>query len=155
MDDSWIPFAVWGATIILVLVAAKAHGRQIRLEREKAGYMSVKFGAKNPPFVEALWKKDRIRFWSWFVAIAATSSAVWYFGPFAVGAEGWGGLPLRVAWAFASAFVFAGMSSFARLLQDTSGDPTWQRRATWSSAGLWIAVGALAGLLFWVWRLPV
>jgi hypothetical protein len=153
VGDLWLPFAVWGATVLLVLVAAKAHGRQIRLEREKAGYRSVDFRAANPPFVEALWRRDRVRFWPWFAILALASGAAWYFGPWRAGSEGLGGLALRVAWSFASAFVFAGMASLARLLGDREGEPAWRRRAVWGSAGWWSGVAALAALLFWLWRL--
>lgn len=153
MSDLWLPFAIWGATIVFVLVAAKAHGRQIRLERERAGFMSVDFRAKNPPFVEALWRRDRRRFWSFFVIVGVLSSATWYFGPFAAGTEGWGGLGLRIAWSFGSAFVFAGLRSFAAYAKGADEGDTAQQRALWVSAGLWICVAALAGLLFWLWRL--
>ncbi|HLE47074.1 MAG TPA: hypothetical protein VI818_02160, partial [Candidatus Thermoplasmatota archaeon] len=39
------------------------HGRQIRLERELHGHWDVEFGKPNAPFVESLWKRDRLRFW--------------------------------------------------------------------------------------------
>jgi len=45
------------------LAAAKTHGRQLRLERELAGYWSVTFGGQNPPFVETLWRRERPIFW--------------------------------------------------------------------------------------------
>src|SRR5262245_176985 len=50
---------------VVFLVAAKLHGRQLRLERERAGYMHVTFGrrAQNPPFVVALWRRERFIFW--------------------------------------------------------------------------------------------
>src|SRR5688500_8313789 len=47
------------------LAAAKTHGRQIRLERQSRGHLDVQFGTgTNPPFVEGLGRRDRIRFWS-------------------------------------------------------------------------------------------
>src|SRR5262245_44097853 len=46
------------------LLAAKAHGRQIRLEREREGHMHVTFGKENHPFVEKLWSRDRKIYWS-------------------------------------------------------------------------------------------
>ncbi|MBI2078923.1 MAG: hypothetical protein HYT80_11235 [Euryarchaeota archaeon] len=56
----WLIFAT---SVGVFVLAAKTHGRQIRLERELHGYMDATFGRENPPFVEALWKRDRIRFW--------------------------------------------------------------------------------------------
>lgn len=59
-------------SLLLFLAAAKTHGRQIRLERELRGHMDIQFGTgTNPPFVEGLWRRDRIRFWSLFAVLAA------------------------------------------------------------------------------------
>ena len=44
------------------LAAAKTHGRQLRLERELAGYLHVTFGGKNPAWVEGLWQRERMYF---------------------------------------------------------------------------------------------
>lgn len=92
-----------------VLVAAKAHGRQVRLEREAAGYHSVQFGGDNPEFVERLWRRDRVRFWG-FVPPAAL----------VLGGVAWaatGGWPLALVaallWAPTAGFFFAGLRSFA------------------------------------------
>jgi hypothetical protein len=62
--------------IALFLVAAKTHGRQLRLEREKAGYHSVNFGGENPPFVESLWNAERWRFWPLTIALALIGALV-------------------------------------------------------------------------------
>lgn len=61
MTDVWT--IALGAAVFLV--AAKVHGRQLRLEREQAGYMHVTFGrgSQNPPFVVALWRRERYIFW--------------------------------------------------------------------------------------------
>jgi hypothetical protein len=56
--------------VVAFLLAAKAHGRQLRLEREKEGILSVTFGGKNPPFVEALWARERWLFWGCTVLLA-------------------------------------------------------------------------------------
>ncbi|MCA1813406.1 MAG: hypothetical protein LC624_05590, partial [Halobacteriales archaeon] len=54
-----------GLAIVLMLVAAKAHGRQIRVERERAGFHDVSFMTDdNPPWVEQLWARDRKGFWA-------------------------------------------------------------------------------------------
>jgi hypothetical protein len=63
-------------SFILFVAAAAWHGRQLRLEREQAGYMQVTFGrGDNPPFVEALWRAERIRFWSLALVLAAGAIA--------------------------------------------------------------------------------
>src|SRR5206468_5677942 len=71
-----LPIFELGLGVALLLLTAKAHGRQIRLERELEGYMEVDFMKDNPPWVEALWRKDRRRFWATLpVAIAVASVA--------------------------------------------------------------------------------
>lgn len=50
--------------VVTFVVAAKAHGRQLRLERELLGYWKVSFGGLNPPFIDALWRRERFAFWS-------------------------------------------------------------------------------------------
>jgi hypothetical protein len=57
------------------LAAAKAHGRQLRIERELAGYFQVRFGGQNPEWVEAFWRRERAYFWGSAVALALTSLA--------------------------------------------------------------------------------
>jgi len=63
MDGSIAAQIIAGAVIFLV--AAKLHGRQLRLEREQAGFREVTFGrgSQNPPFVVALWRRERFIFW--------------------------------------------------------------------------------------------
>jgi hypothetical protein len=62
---------VWLSSVALFLLAAKAHGRELRIEREAAGFPHVVFGAPdNPPFVEALWHRERIYFWALTVGLA-------------------------------------------------------------------------------------
>jgi len=51
------------ASLATFLLAAKAHGRELRLEREAAGILRVVFGGDNPAFVDALWAAERLRFW--------------------------------------------------------------------------------------------
>lgn len=69
MERAWL--ALLGA--VTFVVAAKTHGRGIRLERELAGHWSVVFGGSNPPFVEALWARDRWSFWSTLAVLVAAS----------------------------------------------------------------------------------
>jgi hypothetical protein len=70
----WIEIIAGAA---LFLVTAKLHGRQLRLEREQAGIREVSFGrgAKNDPFVVALWRRERYIFWP---AAAATAVALYF-----------------------------------------------------------------------------
>lgn len=67
------------ASLALILAAAKAHGREVRLAREAAGILQVDFGRDNGPFVNALWRRDRRRYWTLLPALAlAFSSAAWF-----------------------------------------------------------------------------
>ena len=91
-----------------LLAAAKAHGRQVRLEREAQGYHHVEFGGSNPQFVEALWRRDRIRFWSVVPPLAlALGALAWY-------ARGWPlALVAALLWAPIVGFFVAGLRSYA------------------------------------------
>jgi hypothetical protein len=93
----------------LFLVAAKSHGRQLRLEREAAGYSSVSFTAANPPYVEELWRAERVRFWTATLIFAALVLAgLW-------GRERVAFLAVAVAgWAPALSFVVNGLLSARR-----------------------------------------
>lgn len=68
---------------VLFLVAAKLHGRELRLEREARGIREVSFGrgAKNDPFVVALWRRERYIFWPiaavCALALALATSLTW------------------------------------------------------------------------------
>lgn len=91
------------------MAAAKAHGRQVRLEREAAGYHSVQFGGTNAEFVERLWRRDRVRFWSFVLPAAlALGGAAWL---------AWREWPLALLasllWAPTLGFFFAGLWSYA------------------------------------------
>src|SRR5438034_1265042 len=57
-------------SLVTFLASAKAHGRQLRLERELEGYQTVTFRAANPPWVESLWRAERYRFWGFTLALA-------------------------------------------------------------------------------------
>lgn len=118
-----------------LLLAAKAHGRQVRLEREAAGFHEVVFGGDNPDFVETLWRRDRLRFWP-FVAIAALPLAGlgWWIGGPALA------LVAGLLWAPIAGFHFAGLLGLAQ--QRGRGGVTW-----WAAA-IALAVASVAlGLL--------
>lgn len=126
---AWLGAAIG---IPALLLAAKAHGRQIRLEREREGYHSVEFGGTNLPFVEALWRRDRIRYWSVVppVAIALGAGAWWI--------EGWTlALLAALLWAPIVGFHVAGLRSFASTR--LGGFGWWA--AAMLSAGASIAAG--------------
>lgn len=146
---------VLGASVVAFLLAAKAHGRQLRLERELQGYHHVVFGGANPPFVEALWRADRVRYWS-----IAAGVALCVLGLFALArARGWGwpflgGGNGSVAWLVlwgspVTAFLASGLWSLTRFLHAVSEkaegtvDAAWVRDCLRGSAG-WFTVAALA-----------
>src|SRR5688500_3490211 len=86
---------VFGTSLALFLAAAKAHGRELRLERVAQGIESVVFGGTNPAFVEELWRAERLRFWIAAPIAAAVIGAflrsrghAW--GPTVFGAVAWG-----------------------------------------------------------------
>lgn len=102
----------WLAALVGVpalLVAAKAHGRQVRLEREAAGYHSVEFGGSNPEFVERLWRRDRIRFWSIVPLVAIVLGGALFFA-----LRSWALVFVAaLLWAPIVGFFYAGLRSFA------------------------------------------
>ena len=115
-----------------VLLAAKAHGRQVRLEREAQGVFKVDFGGTNPPEVEAIWRRDRRIFWPTMATLSGVLLAAGFFLD---------DLELMVAavpMAFASSFVVAGLASWARL-----------GGAGWASFAWWTAVAAAIALTAW------
>lgn len=152
----------------LLLLAAKSHGRQIRVERERAGFFEVSFGraAANPPWVEALWRGDRWRFWTVFplAAVALATLLVTRSGeadaalPFESDAFApplWALLLVAtLLWAPVASFTFCGLWSYARLLRlrrdPSQGGPKsaaivappaseWWRPALWGSLAYWSA----------------
>lgn len=149
------------ASLALLVLAAKFHGRAVRLVREYEGYLDVDFRRRNPPFVEALWRRDRIRFWSLalvsvalgglLLASGASASLVpeWRAGlrPIALGAFA------LVAWPLACAFVAEGtwltleqalrMRRVAPPKSSPAQDPRWARNAQRGTVLLLLTVGAL------------
>lgn len=123
--------------IVALLLAAKAHGRQLRLEREAAGHFDVVFGGRNPPFVEALWAADRTRFWTAAPLVGlALGAATWIAtdAPRALVAATLGG--------GIAAFALCGALSALRA-------PGADRAARAASALWWGATGASTGLAAW------
>jgi hypothetical protein len=163
----WLILALGAATF---LVAAKAHGRQLRLERELAGYWHVTFGAENPPFVEALWHRERVVYWSLAAATALATIGFRVLAPrfaWSLPVEGTptgrsliGLLFLHVLAPFVVAFVATGLLSLGRFaLAARSGTvsnrtlpESWLSHAAWGSAGWWlftVAMGVALCVLAW------
>jgi hypothetical protein len=99
---------------LMFLAAAKTHGRQLRLERERHGYFQIRFGGVNPPFVEALWRSERIRF-GLATAILTLGLLLALF--FSGALHGLGTVALSgFLWAPSLAFLFCSALSAVRLL---------------------------------------
>lgn len=138
-------------TVALVLLAAKAHGRQIRLEREQQGYFRVDFRSQNPAAVEAIWRRDRRVFWPTFAVFAGLAVAYFLFLliVWRIERESWFLILVWLAWAFAASFAVAGLVSWFRMANREQGPLPWRRRAMAGSAGWWLAVAAAAALVAW------
>lgn len=124
-------------------VAAKTHGRQIRRERERAGYTHVTFGGDNPPFVTALWRRDRRRLW-----ITATATALAMLVLILLGRAPASGI-LGAVWSLVflpmlAGFVLSGLASSRRSARpgcDSCGGLAW-----WSLLGLLAGATILTAL---------
>jgi hypothetical protein len=100
------------SSLAAFVAAAKTHGRQVRLERELAGYHEVHFGGSNPPFVEALWRRESVAFWS----VSLVLAVAWLvFGTLSGRFKGWSLWVPALLWAPTLAFVATGLWSAARL----------------------------------------
>jgi len=169
-----VPGLFWielGLGVVLLFLSAKAHGRQIRLERELEGYMEVDFMKENPPWVEALWRKDRRRFWPTFVvAFVVLTAAGLPILPTRFGAEPLGNPILGTVlltgflWPLVVAFVSNGIQSAFRLrtalVQKTAARTRrtradgergpWLRAAVRGTFGYWGLIAGLSAITAWV-----
>jgi hypothetical protein len=144
----WLHFGVGVATF---LAAAKAHGRQLRLERELAGVWQVDFRAVQPEVVAAIWNRERRIYWSIAAGTALLAAAVRFAGPrlgwaWPEGARGFaGGLVAHVGVPMTIAFVITGALSVLRLLDARGSAPSaeWLDAAAWGSVGWWAVALAL------------
>lgn len=77
----------------------------MRIEREAAGDPSVQFGGTNPEFVERLWRRDRVRFWSFAPIAAVLPGAAWFLAT-----RSWTvALVAALLWAPIAGFFYAGL----------------------------------------------
>lgn len=133
-----------GVAVALVLAAAKAHGRQLRLERVQAGYPDADFRGRNEAWVEALWRHDHIRFWGLFALLAPAGVAAALAAHWPPAPATWGRLALNLALAFAACFCVLGVWSLWRLAgKDEEG---WRSNAIGTSFLWWTLVALLFGL---------
>lgn len=132
------------ATLALIVVSAKAHGRQIRLERERHGVWTVDFRADNDPWVEQLWRRDRFRFWGIYPVFLVGGLAVVALWVKPAGPAWVAWLFVAAGWAMAACFITIGLVSSFRLLRAMkAGVPSeeWRRAARW---GGWLWWGSVA-----------
>jgi hypothetical protein len=142
------PWTLAGAIALLLVAGAKAHGRQVRLERERIGVHSVVFGQANDPRVEAIWARDRRGFWGLFAVFVAAAWAATVLGVRVAGAGALASGGLLLALAFASCFALLGLASLARLFPArASDDATWRRKALDGSLAWWALVALAAALV--------
>lgn len=138
------------ALVLLVLAAAKAHGRQVRLARERFGIRDVDFRRDNGPIVEGIWRRDRALFWT-----GAGSAAAFLIPSAALGLAftRWpvaGAVGIAAVLAFVAGFVFAGGVEFVRhTVRHGPADPPTLPLDRQASLGWWALV-AMAGALVWV-----
>jgi hypothetical protein len=108
---------LFASTILWFLIAAKTHGRQIRLEREYRGIDRVDFRreTENHPWLEALWQKDRQGYWP-IAGIGVVVIAIALF--LSEWIERWAIIPFSVLAAMGIAFLVQGARSHHRLAAD-------------------------------------
>lgn len=160
-----VPGLFWielGLGVVLLFLAAKVHGRQIRLERELEGHFDVDFMRENDPWVEALWRRDRRRFWITFPLVAvvlaslvAATASSWVaarFGSDPLGSPLLGALVLAVLlWAPVAAFVGNGFASAWRLHRRLNEPRTQGRRRdeVLATHGQWLATTVRGTYAWW------
>ena len=148
-----------GLALALYLVAAKTHGRQLRLERELAGYWTVSFGGRNPPFVEALWHRERLIFWSLAAVFLLLTLVVRFAAPARVGRSVPGALLFHLVAPLTLAFVVSGLLSLYRFASSVQAGAAsgprpddWLARAGWGSVAFWALTFVLGAAVVLVAR---
>jgi hypothetical protein len=165
LSGTWLRVALVAGSLLLFLVAAKNHGRHIRLERQLAGHWEISFARDNHPWVEALWQRDRVVYWSIALGLAVLGlvyavlarRSQWPMPPRgAPGWSWWSALLLVIVWPLVAAFTTCAVASLTRFLMALSGpEPVqvrgdWIAPALWGSAGWWALTLALAALVAWL-----
>ncbi len=160
-----LPGLFWielGFGVVVMLLSAKAHGRQIRLERELEGYTEVDFRKESPPWIEALWRKDRRQYWATFAAAAAVLAASVLltgspglsaeFGTDPMGNPAAGAFAVAITlWAPSAAFIGNGMTSVGRLLRRLREPRLGGRRRdeVRTARGPWLKAAIRGTLGYW------
>jgi hypothetical protein len=128
------------ASLTTFILAAKAHGRELRLERVAAGIQQVTFGGDNPAFVDALWTAERLRFWVATPILSLILAVVLVYA----GASRWTIAFAGLLWAPSVVFAVLGLMSVVRaggLERAGLGESL----AWWSLVAVGFAVVALLG----------
>jgi hypothetical protein len=96
---------VAASTLAWFLTSAKTHGREIRLERELQGIDEVDFRRSTPnhPWVEELWRRDRIGYWTRATAAFVLIGAMLVY---LLGSWWW----MLLAWILAMSLAFTGQA---------------------------------------------
>lgn len=71
LSGIWPRVTLVVASLLLFLASVKNHGRLVRLKRQLAGHWQVSLACDNHPWVEALWQRDRMSYWSIALGLAA------------------------------------------------------------------------------------
>jgi hypothetical protein len=132
-------------SVVTFLVAAKAHGRQVRLERERAGHTQIVFGGQNPPFVEALWQRDRFRYWTTAAIVFAVAAVLVLAGSSFGLPRPLGGGVLGTAWTLlfpplVAGFLVCGAASLTGFVATRATEPRFTTEALPGSAAWWSLV---------------
>ncbi len=97
---------------------------------------------ENPPFVEALWRRERLLFWGVAIGVGLLSLGLRRVG---------GALLLHLLLPVVSAFILTGLLSLARLAiaSRTAVNPRegWLSGAMWGSAAWWVTTLLLVAAL--------
>jgi hypothetical protein len=163
---TWPRVALVAGSLLLFLCAAKNHGRSVRLERQLAGHWEVSFVRANHSWVEALWQRDRMFYWSIAIALAVLGLAYavlarrwqWPMPPRSAPRwSWWSALLLVIVWPLVLAFMTSAVASLTRFLTalpgastDTTARADWITPALWGSAGWWALTLALAAVVAWL-----